>query len=153
MRTDPLEILLAEDDEGHARLIRRNLKRAGVTNEIVHVTDGQQALDFLTRRGTYADRKGDPPLLLVLDINMPRVSGVDVLRAIKSDPATSQLPVIVLTTTDDPREVERCYQLGCSIYITKPVKYEEFSDALNRLGLFLEIIRVPTPSPGSGPRP
>jgi CheY-like chemotaxis protein len=140
-------ILLAEDDDGHAQLIRRNLKRAGVANEVVHVRDGQEALDYLARRGDFAGREGNPPLLLLLDINMPRVSGVEVLMAIKGDPATAKLPVIMLTTTDDPREVERCYQLGCSIYITKPVKYDEFAEALNRLGLFLEIIQVPTPQP------
>jgi CheY-like chemotaxis protein len=140
-------ILLAEDDDGHARLIRRNLKRAGVANEVVHVADGQEALDFLARRGAFADRKENPPLLLLLDINMPRVNGIEVLKAIKGDPATAKLPVIMLTTTDDPHEIERCYQLGCSVYITKPVKYDEFAEALNRLGLFLEIIQVPTPPP------
>jgi CheY-like chemotaxis protein len=143
MRTDPLVILLAEDDEGHAHLIRRNLKRAGVANEIKHVTDGQEALDFLYRRGAYAGRAGDPPLLLVLDINMPRVNGIEVLKAIKGDPGKVRLPVIMLTTTDDPREVDRCYQLGCSVYITKPVRNDEFVEAMNRLGLFLEIMQFP----------
>jgi len=144
VRTEPLVILLAEDDDGHAQLIRRNLKRAGVANEVAHVSDGQQALDYIARRGAYAGRAGDPPLLLLLDINMPRVNGIEVLKAIKGDPATAKLPVIMLTTTDDPREVDRCYELGCSIYITKPVKYDEFAEALNRLGLFLEIIQIPT---------
>lgn len=143
MPPEPLVIVLAEDDEGHAQLVRRNLKRAGVANEIVHVTDGQQALDYIGRRGQYAGRLPDGPLLLVLDINMPRVDGVEVLRQVKADESTARIPVIMLTTTDDPREVERCYQLGCSVYITKPVAYEAFVEAIQRLGLFLQVVRVP----------
>jgi CheY-like chemotaxis protein len=143
MSSEPLVILLAEDDDGHAQLIRRNLKRAGVVNQVVRVRDGQEALDYLHRRGTFVDRPPRAPLLLLLDINMPRVDGVEVLKAIKADPATAQIPAIMLTTTDDPREVERCYQLGCSVYISKPVRYEDFVEALTRLGMFLEIIKVP----------
>ena len=147
MKTDHLVILLAEDDDGHASLIQRNLKRAGVANQIVRVKDGQDVLDYLHGEGAFSGRSNEAPLLLLLDINMPRVDGVGVLKAIKADPKLAQLPVIILTTTDDPREVDRCYQLGCSVYITKPVKYDEFAEALNRLGLFLEIIQVPTPPP------
>jgi CheY-like chemotaxis protein len=143
MKNDRLEILLVEDDDGHAALIQRNLKRAGVANPIARVKDGQEALDYLTGEGAFAGRPPDAPLLLLLDINMPRVDGVGVLTAIKADPRLARLPVIVLTTTDDPREVDRCYQLGCSVYITKPVQYPEFVEALTRLGMFLEIIRIP----------
>jgi len=147
MKNDQLVILLAEDDDGHASLIQRNLKRAGVGNEIVRVKDGQEALDYLTSGGPFAGRPPDVPLLLLLDINMPRVDGVGVLRAIKADPKLVRLPVIMLTTTDDPREVDRCYQLGCSVYITKPVQYQDFVEALTRLGMFLEIIQVPAREP------
>jgi CheY-like chemotaxis protein len=143
MTNEPLVILLAEDDDGHASLIQRNLKRAGVANQIVRTRDGQEALDYIRCQGPYAGRPCGTPLLLLLDINMPRVDGVGVLKAIKADPATAQVPVIMLTTTDDPREVERCYQLGCSVYVTKPVQYDAFVDALTRLGMFLEIIKVP----------
>jgi CheY-like chemotaxis protein len=146
MTTTPLVILLAEDDDGHAQLIRRNLKRAGVVNEIIRVRDGQEALDYVRRLGPYAVRPAGLPLLILLDINMPKVDGVGVLKALKEDAATAQIPVIMLTTTDDPREVERCYHLGCSVYVTKPVQYDAFVDALKRLGMFLEIIKVP----GSG---
>ena len=114
MKVEHLVILLAEDDDGHAQLILRNLKRAGVANEIVRVRDGQEALDFVRSQGAFADRPSNGPLLLLLDINMPRVDGIGVLQALKTDPLTAQMPVIMLTTTDDPREVERCYQLGCS---------------------------------------
>jgi CheY-like chemotaxis protein len=139
----PLMILMAEDDNGHATLIRRNLARAGVANEIVHVSDGQQALDYLFRRAEYADRPKDANILLLLDINMPRIDGFEVLRQLKANPATARTPVIMLTTTDDPRDVARGYELGCSVYIPKPVQYEAFVEAMRRLGLFLENIQVP----------
>ena len=147
MNPEPMVILLAEDDEGHASLILRNLKRAGIINHMVHVKDGQEALDYVQRRGAFKDRSLDSPLLLVLDINMPRVDGVAVLRQVKADPRHSKCPVIMLTTTDDPREIDRCYQLGCSVYITKPVDYDAFCDALQRLGLFLQIVQVPCEAP------
>jgi CheY-like chemotaxis protein len=139
MKHDRLVILLAEDDDGHAQLIERNLKRAGVVNPIVRVADGQAALDYIRQGGN------GQPLLLLLDINLPRVDGIEVLRQLKTDPQTSKLPIIMLTTTDDPREVDRCYALGCSVYITKPVRYESFVEALRRLGMFLEIVKLPSP--------
>ena len=143
MKNDHLVILLAEDDDGHASLIERNMKRAGVANQIVRVRDGQEALDYLHATGAFTGRPADVPLLLLLDINMPRVDGVGVLKAIKADPYLARLPVIMLTTTDDPREVDRCYELGCSVYVTKPVQYQDFVEALTRLGMFLSIIQVP----------
>lgn len=148
--SEHLMILLAEDDDGHAQLIQRNLKRAGVANEIVRVRDGQEAIDYIRCQGTFRERKPDAPLLVLLDINMPKVDGIGVLQAMKSDAASAQIPVIMLTTTDDPREVERCYKLGCSVYITKPVQYDEFVEALKRLGMFLEIIKVPQSRPEAG---
>jgi len=138
-----LVMLLAEDDDGHALLVMRNLQRAGMANQIVHVTDGQQVLDFVRCQGPFADRSTHQPLLLVLDINMPRLDGVETLRQIKADEATAKIPVIMLTTTDDPREIERCYELGCSVYVTKPVEYDAFVQAVRRLGLFLQIVQVP----------
>lgn len=143
MANEPLIVLLAEDDDGHATLVQRNLKRAGIANEVVHVKDGQGALDYVRCEGAYAGRPPNGPLLLLLDIKMPRVDGVEVLRQIKADPRTEQIPVIILTTTDDPREVQRCYELGCSVYVTKPVSYDDFVEAIKRLGLFLAIVRVP----------
>ena len=141
--TGPLVILMAEDDEGHAYLIRQNLEDAGIANEVVHVRDGQEALDYVRSEGAHAGRVPDGPLLLLLDLNMPRVGGEEVLRQLKADPRTDQLPVIVLTTTDDPREVKRCYELGCASYVTKPVEYDRFVEAVRRLGLFLSIVQVP----------
>jgi CheY-like chemotaxis protein len=138
-----LVILLAEDDDGHAYLVHQNLLDAGLANRIVHVKDGQEALDYIHCSGAYGNRVPNGPLLLLLDINMPRVDGVEVLRRLKADPKTHEFPVIMLTTTDDPREVKRCYELGCSSYVTKPVEYDRFVEAIRRLGLFLAIVQVP----------
>lgn len=143
MHNEPLSILLADDDDGHASLVERNLKRAGIVNDIRRVKDGQEALDFVHCQGEFAGRKPSGSLLLLLDINMPRVDGVEVLRRIKATEATARIPVVMLTTTDDPREIERCYALGCGVYITKPVEYTGFVEALKRLGLFLQIVKVP----------
>ena len=97
-----------------------------------------------TAKGAYAaGRNASQPMLLLLDIKMPRVDGVEVLRQLKSDPQTALIPVIMLTTTDDPREIQRCYELGCSVYITKPVDYQAFVEAIKRLGLFLQVVRIP----------
>jgi CheY-like chemotaxis protein len=143
MDATAMDILLAEDDEGHAYLVQTNLKRAGIANTVFHVKDGQEALDYIHRHGEYASRDIGKPLLIILDINMPRVDGIEVLTQIKGNETTATLPVIMLTTTDDPREVDRCYQLGCNVYITKPVAYDDFVDAVKRLGLLLQIVQVP----------
>ena len=137
-------ILIAEDDDGHAELIIDNLREAGLTNEIIRFRDGQEALDFLAGApDAPGTRQSGAAYLLLLDIRMPRVDGVEVLRRIKATPELHRMPVIMLTTTDDPREVQNCYELGCSCYITKPVDYDRFSEMLNRLGLFLMVVQVP----------
>jgi CheY-like chemotaxis protein len=147
MAAEPILIVLVEDDDGHADLVARNLKRAGVFNGVQRLKDGQEALDFVRVVGAYAGRSGNQPLLLLLDIKMPRVDGLEVLRQLKADPRTTSIPVIMLTTTDDPREIDRCYKLGCSVYVTKPVDYQAFVEAVNRLGLFLQVVRVPEYGP------
>jgi CheY-like chemotaxis protein len=139
---EPVTILLAEDDDGHASLVQRNLERAGLLNGFVRVKDGQELLDFLNEKGR-AQEAADDQMVILLDINMPRVDGIEALRQIKANPETHRIPVIMLTTTDDPREVDRCYELGCNVYITKPVEYEGFIDAVRRLGMFLQIVRKP----------
>ena len=143
MAATELIILLAEDDDGHAYLVEENLKECGIANQVVRVRDGQEALDYVRCEGPYAGRCPNGPLLVLLDINMPRVDGVEVLRQLKADPKTDQLPVVMLTTTDDPREVKRCYEAGCGCYVTKPVEYDRFVEAVRRLGLFLAIVQVP----------
>jgi CheY-like chemotaxis protein len=132
-------ILLAEDDDGHARLIERNLSRSGTVDRVIRTRDGQETLDFIRRTGQYADRELDGKLILLLDINMPRVNGLSVLEQIKNDPTKRWLPVIMLTTTDSPSEVQRCYALGCNAYLTKPIDYNDFSKALDRLNQFLDV--------------
>lgn len=136
-------ILIAEDDPGHARLIEINLQRAGLNNEVRRFSDGQAILDFLLRRGPEPHRPADGAYLLLLDIRMPKVDGVEVLRQVKSDTELRKLPVVMLTTTDDPREVQRCHELGCNSYIVKPVDYEKFSEAVKRLGMFVSLVRIP----------
>ena len=142
-KIDEVSILLAEDDPGHARLIEKNLRRANVTNRIDHVADGQQAVDYLFCEGEYADRKRSSPLLVLLDLNMPVLDGYQVLDRMKADERTKRIPVIILTTTDDAREVARCYELGCNVYITKPVDYDQFAEAMRKLGLFLLVVMIP----------
>ena len=137
-------ILLVDDDEGHIELVRRNLQRSGITNPIVALTDGGQALDYVFQRGSYAGRVGDGELLVLLDINMPGINGVEVLRQIKADTTTKKIPVMMLTTTDDPREVNHCYELGCNVYITKPVDSAAFIEAIRRLGLLIAVVSLPT---------
>lgn len=149
MNMEPVHIILTEDDDGHASLVEKNLRRAGVANGFTRLKDGQEALDFFHGpNARTAVENAAANCVLLLDINMPRVDGVEVLRRLKSDPRTATLPVIMLTTTDDPREVERCYQLGCNVYITKPVEYDPFVDAVKRLGFFLQVVKVPAvPAP------
>jgi len=136
-------ILVVDDDEGHVELVRRNLKRSGIRNTIVALSDGQQALDFVFRRGPYAGELHNANLLALLDINMPGLDGVEVLRQIKSDPRSRLIPVLMLTTTDDIREINRCYALGCNAYITKPVDPSRFIEAIQQLGLFISVINTP----------
>jgi CheY-like chemotaxis protein len=155
MTPQPLHIILAEDDDGHATLVQRNLERSGLVNRFDRLTDGQEVLDFIRGEGAYTTRTLAEHYLLLLDIKMPRVDGIEVLRQLRSDANTARLPVIILTTTDDPREIERCYQLGCNVYITKPVDYQAFIEAIKRLGLFLQIVAMPATarSPERHPEP
>ncbi|MFZ5494306.1 MAG: response regulator [Verrucomicrobiota bacterium] len=136
-------ILVVDDDEGHAILIRENLETAGLKNHIQHFRDGQAILDYLFGTAQAPGRRDGGPFLLLLDIRMPKVDGIEVLRRVKADPELRKLPVIMLTTTDDAREVDRCHQLGCSVYIQKPVDYDKFADAIRRLGLFVMLLLVP----------
>lgn len=136
-------ILIVDDDEGHAILVRQNLEAAGLNNHIEHFRDGQSVLDFFFRAdGAPHPHSGDV-FLVLLDIRMPKVDGIEVLRRLKSDPELRKIPVIMLTTTDDQREVERCHRLGCSVYIQKPVDYDKFAEAIRRLGLFVTLLLVP----------
>ena len=137
----PVNIIMVEDDEGHARLIEKNIRRAGINNGICHFTDGGSAIDYLFNHPEGPAKNG--PALILLDLNLPDMSGTDILARVKSDEHLKRTPVVVLTTTDDKLEIERCYDLGANVYITKPVNYESFADAIRQLGLFLSVIQVP----------
>jgi len=134
-------IVMIEDDEGHARLIERNIRRAGISNEIRHFMDGSSALHYLEHDEDGPALNG--PALILLDLNLPDMSGIDILARVKGTERLKRTPVVVLTTTDDKVEIQRCYDLGCNVYITKPVNYESFADAIRQLGLFLSVIQVP----------
>lgn len=135
--TEPITIVMIEDDDGHARLIEKNIRRAGVMNEMQRFADGTSAVRWLLNECEHC------ALLVLLDLNLPDMSGVDILRRIKSHPTLKAAPVVVLTTTDDKAEINRCYELGCSVYVTKPIDYDSFAEAIRRLGLFLQVVRAP----------
>ncbi len=137
----PVNIVMIEDDEGHARLIERNIRRAGISNTVRHFLDGTSALDYIFNGADGPVRNG--PALVLLDLNLPDMSGTDILAKIKASEKLKRTPVVVLTTTDDKVEIQRCYDLGCNVYITKPVNYEAFADAIRKLGLFLSVMQVP----------
>lgn len=141
--TEEVVILIADDDAGHARLIEKNLRRVGLHNPVHRFDNGEAILDFLSGRGSGPKRASEMQCLLLLDIRMPKMDGVEVLQRIKADSELRKMPVIMLTTTDDPREVARCHSLGCSSYIVKPVDYEKFSEAIKQLGLFISLVQVP----------
>ena len=137
-------IMLVEDDEGHMLLIRENLRAAGIVNDMLEMRDGQQAVDYLLRRGQYQDPAKSPrPGLILLDIKMPKMDGFGVLEKIKADPQLRMIPVLMLTSTDDQGEVNRCYTLGANSYVVKPIRYEDFQEHVKALGLFLDIVRLP----------
>ena len=139
----PVVIVMIEDDEGHARLIERNIRRSGVNNEIMPFTDGTSAVNYLLGKdGSGLQHKGQA-LLILLDLNLPDMSGIEILRQVKKNKYLKCAPVVVLTTTDDSQEIKRCYELGCNVYITKPVNYESFAHAIRQLGLFFSVIQVP----------
>jgi CheY-like chemotaxis protein len=147
-----VHILIADDDMGHATLIRRNLKRLGLVNPVIHFKDGQEVLDFLFRKAGGPHWQEGHTYLLLLDIRMPKVDGLEVLRTIKADPELGKIPVIMITTTDDPMDIEQCHLCGCSGYMVKPVRYEKFVEVIRKLGLFFKVTEeVPGLSgPGEG---
>ena len=149
-----LVILIADDDPGHSRLVEKHLRRTGLNNAIKHFPDGQAVLDYVFGAGGPPGFDSGKSHLLLLDIRMPKVDGVEVLRRVKEHPDYRKMPVCMLTTTDDPREIERCHGLGCNSYIVKPIDYEKFAEAITQLGLFITLVQIPelcrTNSPEAG---
>lgn len=143
--TEDVVILIAEDDAGHFALIKKNLWRSCISNEILQFKDGQEILDFMSGEGEGLTRTPNTKYVLLLDIRMPKVDGREVLRRMKEDPELRKIPVIMLTTTDEESEVENCYDLGCSFYIVKPSDYNKFMEAVGNLGAFLSLRGVSVP--------
>ncbi len=136
---EEVKVVIAEDNEGHTSLIRKNLKRAGIKNEIIEFQDGVETMNYFNEN---IEDSSHSPHLLILDLKMPKKNGFEVLEELKQDNIQKDIPVIVLTTTDDPREIKKCHRLGCSNYITKPIDYEEFVDTITKLGFFLKIVDI-----------
>src|SRR3954451_9207090 len=143
----PVKIIMIEDDEGHARLIERNIRRSGINNQIIPFSNGTAAVNYLFGSDRSGLEHDGEALLILLDLNLPDMTGIDILRRVKENDYLRRVPVVVLTTTDDSQEIRRCYELGCNVYVTKPVNYESFANAIRQLGLFFSVIQVPSAAP------
>lgn len=141
-----VEILLVEDSEDDAGLIIRTLKQYHLTNNLIHLTDGAEALEFIFATGKYAERKiEDKPKLILLDLKMPKVDGLQVLQRIKSDERTKAIPVIIMTSSREEKDIVQSYKLGVNSYVVKPVGFEDFAKAVAELGLYWLLINQPPP--------
>lgn len=138
------KILIVEDDRGHQRLIRLNLSREKLSLDVETFGDGQAVLDYLTAEGKEAVEGADQPLFILLDLRLPKVDGVDVLRHVKAHPHLRRIPVTVFTTSDDPGTIATCYDLGCSYYFIKPSDYEKFSEVVAEIGRVASLARLPS---------
>jgi two-component system response regulator len=139
-----LEILLVEDNSNDAELAIRALKKRNLANRVIHVQDGQSALDFLFGSGTYTGRNvNQQPKVVLLDLKLPKLNGIEVLRRIRADERTKLLPVVMLTSSREDRDVINAYQLGANSYIVKPVDFENFSEAVSNLGLYWLLLNEP----------
>lgn len=139
MMSNSVKIVMIEDDHGHARLIEKNIRRANISNDIIHFDHGETGLAYLMGE----EVRDKASILILLDLNLPDMSGVDILHKVKNDEILRRAPVVILTTTDDRTEIQHCYDLGCNVYITKPVDYDAFAQAIRQLGLFLSVIQAP----------
>ena len=145
-----VEILLVEDNTADLELAMRALKKNHLANRVVVVTDGEEALDFIFARGRYSDRHVEnAPKVILLDLKLPKVNGLEVLRAIKSDPRTKAFPVVILTSSKEESDIVESYQLGVNSYIVKPVVFDKFVEAVNNLGMYWLLLnqRPPQKSP------
>jgi len=133
-------ILLVEDSIRDAELILDALEGNKLANEIVHVRDGAEALDYLYRRGPFASRSDDHPALLLLDLKLPKVDGLEVLRQIKGDPALRMIPVVMMTSSRQEQDLLRSYELGVNAYVVKPLKFQDFVDAVKQVSAFWAVL-------------
>ncbi len=139
-------ILLVEDNPDDAELTVLALRNSRIANEIVVARDGAEALDYLFGTGKHAADPPNLPAVVILDLNLPRVPGIEVLKRIRSTPRTALLPVVVLTTSVEDNDVLDCYRCGCNAYVQKPVSFDEFLDAAGKLGLFWLVLNVRPPT-------
>ena len=141
-------ILIVEDDPDDEVLILRALKMHNIKNDIDVVRDGAEALDYLFKTGPYADRDGGNPAIVLLDLKLPKIDGLEVLRRIRADEQTKLQPVVILTSSDEQEDMIQSYDLGANSYVRKPVEFKEFSDAVGRLGLYWILLNEPPPKTG-----
>lgn len=143
--SNTVEILLAEDNQHDAELTIRELRKHNMANKLVHVKDGEEALDFIFGNGSYSSRKDSIhfPKVILLDIQMPKVNGIEVLQIIKGDPRTMAIPVVILTSSKENPDVKRCYELGANSYIVKPVNFESFAESIRHLGFYWLLMNQP----------
>ena len=139
------DILIVEDNPDDEALIIRTLNKINVKNGIRVVRDGAEALEYLFRTGQYADRQSPRPIVVLLDIKLPKVDGLEVLRRVRADKRTKTLPVVILTSSDEQEDKVRGYDLGCNSYVRKPVKFDEFAEAVKSLGLYWLLLNEPPP--------
>lgn len=140
------KILLAEDDPRDVELTLEALREHNLTNEVVVARDGEEALDYIYRRGAFASRPDGQPVVVLLDLKMPKVDGVEVARQLKSDARTRIIPVVVLTSSRESRDLEECYRLGVNAYVVKPVQFRDFIDAVRQVGAFWALLNEPPPA-------
>ncbi|ATB30458.1 response regulator [Melittangium boletus] len=143
--SDLKRILLVEDSDNDVQLTLAALEETNLANEVDVVSDGQQALDYLYRRGPYAGRFGGHPAVVLLDLKLPKLNGLEVLAQLKGDPELKQIPVVMLTSSREEPDLARAYALGVNAYVVKPVGFSAFSSALKELGLFWAILNQPPP--------
>ena len=138
MNQNSVEVLLVEDNINDAELAIRELKKHNMANNLVHVKNGEEALDFIFATGRFAGSREVqyPPKVVLLDIQMPKVNGIEVLQKIKSDPRTRSIPVVILTSSKENPDVQKCYDLGANSYIVKPVNFEGFAQSIKNLGFY-----------------
>ncbi len=136
-------IILAEDDAGHAGLILKSLKDAGITNDILCFENGEDTLNFLLQRGSNLLNEERTLYILLLDIQMPRIDGIEVLRQVKNDKYINNIPVIMLSVSGDPEEIKQCKELGCDNYFVKPANHDQFSNTIENLGYYIQAVILP----------
>ncbi len=140
MKTHPIEIVLVEDNPSDAKLTMMALKEGKIINEIIHLKDGEEALNYIFCEGPYAGRPMTNPVVILLDLKMPKINGIEVLRKIKADERTKYIPVVVFTSSQEDPDVKECYELGVNSYIVKPLEFDQFSQVVMDLGLYWSLL-------------